>query len=259
MKVNIKTFNNPLFGEIRVFEIDDTPHFVGRDIAIALGYSDPVSAILQHVDNEDKAKHPIPDNQGLIQQTIIINESGVYSLVFGSKLESAKQFKKWVTSEVLPAIRKHGGYLTQQKIEEVLANPDTIIQLATQLKEERRKSQALEACNRENLQQLKLQAPKVQYYDEVLDGQGLISTTIIAKDLGMSANALNNKLHKMGVIYQVQGAWVPYSRYQDTGYCKSKTFPYVDKDGKQKTVIHFYWTEKGRQFIINLLQNFKRA
>lgn len=98
---------------------------------------------------------------------------------------------------------------------------------------------------------IKTQAPKVEYYDEVLDSEGLISTTIIAKDLGMSANALNRKLHMMGIIFPQNGTWVPYSKYQGNGLSKSKTFPYQDKDGRQKTAIHFYWTEKGREFIMS--------
>jgi len=112
MNPSIQIFKNPQFGEIRTIIPDSgEPLFVGRDVAIALGYSDPVAAIIQHVDNDDKAKHHITDSLGREQLTTAINESGVYSLVFGSKLETAKLFKKWVTSEVLPTIRKTGGYM----------------------------------------------------------------------------------------------------------------------------------------------------
>lgn len=103
------------------------------------------------------------------------------------------------------------------------------------------------------------QAPKVEYYDEVLDSKDLISTTIIAKDLGMSASALNRKLHQMGVIFRQGETWVPYSKYQDKGYCKSKTFPYTDADGKQKTSIHFYWTQAGRKAIFNAFKKHETA
>jgi prophage antirepressor-like protein len=103
-------FKNEDFGEIRTMLVDGVPYFVGRDVALALGYAKPRNAILQHVDNEDALKQGIPDSQGFIQQTTLINESGVYSLIFGSKLETAKSFKKWVTSEVLPSIRKSGSY-----------------------------------------------------------------------------------------------------------------------------------------------------
>lgn len=100
-------FKNEDFGEIRTMLVDGVPYFVGRDVALALGYAKPRNAILQHVDNEDALKQGIPDSQGFMQQTTLINESGVYSLIFGSKLETAKSFKKWVTSEVLPSIRKN--------------------------------------------------------------------------------------------------------------------------------------------------------
>lgn len=103
-------FKNEDFGEIRTMLVDGVPYFVGRDVVLALGYAKPRNAILQHVDNEDALKQGIPDSQGLIQQTTLINESGVYSLIFSSKLETAKSFKKWVTSEVLPSIRKSGSY-----------------------------------------------------------------------------------------------------------------------------------------------------
>lgn len=264
----IQLFDNPEFGEIRTKEVNGEPWFSATDVARALGYTNPRDAIARHCKPTGVVNHDVgvqtgekADGTPSVQtvQMKFINEGNVYRLISRSTLQSAEKFESWLFEEVAPAIRKHGVYLTQQKLEEVLANPDTIIQLATQLKEERRKSQLLESCNQENLRQLTLQAPKVEYYEKVLDSEGLISTTIIAKDLGMSANTLNKKLHKLSVIYRVQGAWVPYSKYQDTGYCKSKTFPVVDKDGKQKTVIHFYWTEKGRQFINNLLQNSKRA
>lgn len=106
----LQIFKNEKFGEVRVIEVNGEPYFVGRDLAIALGYSNPVAAISQHVDNEDSVKHAIPDSQGFTQQTTLITEAGVYSLIFGSKLPTAKQFKRWVISEVLPSIRKTGSY-----------------------------------------------------------------------------------------------------------------------------------------------------
>lgn len=144
---NLQIFDNQQFGKIRVVEVNALPYFVGRDVATALGYANPVAAVSQHVDNEDSVKRAIPDNQGFNQTTTLINESGVYSLVFGSKLETAKVFKRWVTTDVLPAIRKHGAYLTDQKVEEVLTDPDTLIRLATQLKTERAERQRLSEQN----------------------------------------------------------------------------------------------------------------
>jgi Rha family phage regulatory protein len=191
------------------------------------------------------------DSMNREQRAYQMTKDGFSFLVMGYTGDKAGQFKERFIAEF-------------NHREELLKSDEYILARAMEI--QRNRIKVLEASLEATQEQMRLQetnlrqqAPKVQYYDEVLDGQGLISTTIIAKDLGMSANALNNKLHKMGVIYRVQGAWVPYSKYQDTGYCKSKTFPYVDKDGQQKTAIHFYWTEKGRQAIINLLQNSKRA
>ena len=136
MNNQLQVFKNNEFGEIRALEIDGEPWLVGRDIAIALLYKEPHKAITRHVDEEDRMKYPILTNGGY-QDTWLINESGLYSLILSSELPSAKKFKKWITKDVLPSIRKHKIYMTPEKIEEVLMNPDTVIQLATQLKEER--------------------------------------------------------------------------------------------------------------------------
>ena len=130
-----KTFSNNEFGEIRVLEIENEPWFVGRDIATVLGYSNPPKAVRTHVDEEDKGVNEM-DTPGGKQKIIVINESGLYSLILNSKLPNAKKFKRWVTNEVLPSIRKHGAYMTEDTIEKALTSPDFLIQLATKLKEE---------------------------------------------------------------------------------------------------------------------------
>lgn len=135
---DLQIFNNVEFGQIRTITKDNEVWFVGRDIAEALGYSDTNKAVAMHVDDEDKQLNDKTSSSFGQRGATIINESGLYSLVLSSKLSSAKKFKRWITSEVLPSIRKHGGYLTPAKIEEVLLNPDTIIKLATDLKEERK-------------------------------------------------------------------------------------------------------------------------
>lgn len=145
----LQIFQNHEFGEVRTVNIGGEPWFVGRDIALALGYSNTKDALAKHVDDDDKkmgsqnATPSIKDSLGRDQYPVFINESGLYSLVLSSKLPTAKKFKRWVTSEVLPAIRKHGGYMTPEKIEEALLNPDVLIRLATELKEERNKNKAL--------------------------------------------------------------------------------------------------------------------
>lgn len=133
MNNQLEIFKNEEFGEVRVSIIDNEPWFVGRDIAEVLGYSRPAKAILDHVDDEDKDEVPIQDSIGRMQKTPVINESGLYGLVLSSKLPEAKKFKRWVTSEVLPSIRKNGMFA----VDELLDNPDLLIATATKLKEER--------------------------------------------------------------------------------------------------------------------------
>lgn len=139
-----KTFSNNEFGEIRTLEVNNTAWLVGKDVASVLQYNEPSKAVVRHVDEDDRIKHPITDSTGRDQESWIINESGLYSLILSSKMENAKKFKKWVTSEVLPSIRKHGAYMTDDTIEKALTSPDFLIKLATKLKEEQEKSKELE-------------------------------------------------------------------------------------------------------------------
>ncbi len=139
----LKVFEHEQFGNLRTVEIKGEPWFVGKDVAEALGYTNPQKAIRDHIDEMDKKMGErnvtpcITDNVGRQQYPTFINESGMYALIFGSKLESAKQFKHWVTSEVLPSIRKHGAYMNEETLEQALTSPDFLIQLATQLKNEK--------------------------------------------------------------------------------------------------------------------------
>lgn len=169
----LQIFNNPDFGTIRTILINNDPWFVGKDVASALGYVETAKAVRERVNDEDRGVS-ILDTPGGKQRVIVVNESGVYALIFGSKLPKAKDFKHWVTSEVLPAIRKHGGYLTSQKIDEILSDPDTIIKLATDLKNERLKRIEAERNAKENhklaeesQKQLEEQAPKVAFAEAI--------------------------------------------------------------------------------------------
>lgn len=140
----MQVFNNPEFGKVRTVVISNEPWFVGKDVAMALGYSNTRDAIAKHVDNDDKNTVVIRDGKGNPNQTII-NESGVYALIFGSKLPTAKKFKHWVTSEVLPDIRKHGLYAKQSVIDMMLNDPDSCIKLLTEYKQEKQEKERLQA------------------------------------------------------------------------------------------------------------------
>ncbi|QGN59917.1 phage antirepressor [Leuconostoc citreum] len=240
--------------EVRTVIIENEAWFVGKDVADALGYTKSRNALTKHVDEDDALKRGVTDNLGRLQETTLINESGVYSLIFGSKLDSAKRFKKWVTSEVLPAIRKHGAYMTDQKIEEVLTNPDTIIRLATDLKNEREAKVALQQENSVLLQQNNEMKPKADYTDLVLSNKALVNITFIAKDYGLSGLAMNKLLHQLGVQYNQSGVWLLYAKHQKKGWTQSETQEVPRKDGTKKLVMNTKWTQKGRLGLYDLLK-----
>lgn len=272
---NLQIFENPDFGQVRMVMIEDNPYFVGKDVAEILGYKNPNEAIQDHVDNEDKFLRSsmgsemlklfssVKDIQNKFgrQDNWFINESGVYALVFSSKLPKAKEFKRWVTSEVLPAIRKHGAYMTEQTVEKALTSPDFLIQLATNLKKEREARQEAEAKNfklehevvglNEKISELK---PKADYVDRILKSTSLVTTTQIAKDYGMGAPTFNKKLKELKVQHNVGGQWVLTYKYQGKGYASSETIEVEKKDGSTKTVMHTKWTQKGRLFLHDLLK-----
>lgn len=251
----LKIFQNSEFGTIRTLSINNEPWFVGKDVASILGYKDTVNALKSHVDEEDKKGWQITTTSRGLQSANIINESGLYSLILSSKLPKAKEFKHWVTSDVLPAIRKHGGYLTPEKVEEVLLNPDTIIKLATELKAEReaRKHAELEAASAKQV--IGELQPKADYTDRILSSKGTVTTTAIAKDYGMSATGFNKLLHELHVIYKIGKQWFLYAKYQAKGYTHSKTFDFVHTDGKPDCNMQTEWTQKGRLFLYEFLKS----
>ena len=231
--------------QVRVVEIEGEPWFVGKDVSGVLGYQRTAKAIQDHVDDEDKDEVPFRDSIGRMQKTPIINESGLYSMIISSKLPAAKKFKRWVTSEVLPSIRKHGAYMTDQKIEEILSDPDTIIKLATDLKAERERRLAAE-------QRVNELTPKASYYDLVLQNKSLVTITQIAKDYGMSGKAMNDKLHEFKVQYKQGSTWLLYSQYQQNGWTQSQT-KMVGRN-KEKAVLYTKWSQKGRLGLYELLK-----
>lgn len=185
----LKVFENAEFGQIRGVEINGESWLVGKDVAERLGYSNASKAVMVHVDDEDKRFEmlPVSDSQiGNLVKTALINESGLYSLVLGSKLPNAKKFKRWVTSEVLPAIRKHGGYLTAEKVEEALLNPDVLIRLATELKDEREARRALESKVAED-------APKVMFAKAVEQAENSILVGDLAKLIKQNGTDIGQK------------------------------------------------------------------
>lgn len=208
---DLKIFEHPDFGAIRAVTIDDEPYFVGKDVAVILGYADPNKAIAMHVDEEDKLNDKTSSSLGQ-RGGWLINESGLYSLVLSSKMPNAKKFKRWITSDVLPAIRKHGAYMTDETIEQVLSDPDTIIRLATQLKEERSKNKALAQMNTELRVEKQIMQPKADYFDELVDRNLLTNFRETAKQFGIKEKVFIRFLLDKKYIYRDQkGHLMPYA------------------------------------------------
>ena len=230
--------------QVRTLLINDEPWFVGKDVAQILGYSNPRDALSKHVDEEDKNSVAIRDgNKGNPNQTVI-NESGVYALVFGSKLPSAKRFKHWVTSEVLPTLRKTGGYTM----------PKTYLEALKAFTAEVEKNEMLSLENKIQTQQINELKPKADYTDRILKTTDLMTITQIAKDYGMSAKQFNALLHDYKVQFKQNGQWLLYSQYQSKGYTSSETVEFDRSDGTVGVHLNTKWTQKGRLFLYGLLK-----
>lgn len=249
----LQIFNNEEFGQVRTLIINDEPWFVGKEVAEILGYQNGSRDIQRHVDVEDRrviqnyqnGTLEIP-NRGLT----IINESGLYSLIMSSKMPKAKRFKRWVTSEVLPAIRRYGMYA----VDEMLENPDMLISALTALKEERERGKLKDETIAVQNQQIAEMQPKANYYDFVLNSKDLVSISKIAKDYGWSARRMNEYLHEKKVQYRQGKIWLLYQKYAEMGYTSTKTHSYAGDDGGIHTQVHTYWTQAGRLFIYDLLK-----
>ena len=277
----IKIFENEAFGAVRTTLIDGEPWFVGKDVAEILCYRNPSEALLYHVDDEDKLSSKTLSSFELDlgqRGGWLINESGLYSLILKSKLETAKQFKRWVTSEVLPSLRKHGHYGAVETrdsymIEDSLERARKWMEeemIRRQLLEQNSEQQAMIECQQEVIEekeqkitdqteQIEEMQPKVTYYDLIMNNPGLIKTTIIAKDYGWSATKLNKILCENKVQYkqgssQKNNPYVLYQKYADKGYAQNSTTTFQKEDGEVMTYTLLKWTQKGRKFIYDLLK-----
>jgi Prophage antirepressor len=248
--MELQVYKNAEFGSVRTTTIAGQPYFVGKDVADILGYSNTRKALIDHVDKEDKDDVTIRDAIGRNQTMTAINESGLYSLILSSKMPNAKKFKRWVTSEVLPAIRKHGLYAT----DDLIANPDLAIAAFTALKEEREKNKELMADVAIGQQQIAEMKPKATYYDVVLKCRDAVNISVIAKDYGWSAMRMNEFLHEKGIQFKQGDIWLLYQKYAPNGYTKTNTHIYEDSKGIKHTKVHTKWTQKGRLFIYEQLK-----
>ena len=240
MKQEMKIFSHEMFGEIRTMtnESGET-YFVGKDVAEALGYTNTQKAIRDHVDDDDKLTERFVLS-GQNRSLVIISESGLYSLVLSSKLPQAKVFKHWVTSEVLPQIRKTGGYIPTHDAEGRQLSDMEILALALKIQQK---------TIEEQHKQIGEMAPKAEYCDEVLESVSCFTTTQIAKELDMTVYDLTRLLIAKKVMYKQSGQYLLYAEFARKGYARSRTHSHYDSEGELHTRTYLVWTEKGRKFI----------
>ena len=245
MEKVIRTFKHEQFGRIRTM-VDEKgePWFVGTDVAKMLGYNQSDKAILRHTDEDDRMKCTVTDNLGRGQNTFVINESGLYSLILASKLPQAKAFKRWVTAEVLPQIRKTGGYIPLKDKDgreltdlEIMCRAMEIMQKSIEQKE----------------QLIADLQPKADYVDEVLDSVDCLTMTQVAKGLGMTVHDLTTRLLQDGIIYLQSGQYMLYAPFARRGLAATRTHTHHDLFGTVHTRTYLVWTEKGKHFIHELI------
>ena len=246
MNNELTVFTSEEFGSVRTVVRNGEPWFVAADVCKALEVANPTDSI-KRLDEDEKARLNLGLKGG---DTNIINEPGLYSLVLGSRKPQAKAFKRWVTHDVIPSIRKYGMYATDETIDRILADPDFGIRLLTQLKEERAKNRLLMQENAEQKQVIEEMQPKVSYYDSILASTSSVPVSLIAKDYGMPAVRFNQLLKALGVQYKMAGTWLLYQKYATEGYMQS--FTYDLQNGR--SAMQMQWTQKGRLFLYDLLK-----
>ena len=222
-------FRSKEFGQIRTCTVKGETYFVGKDVASGLGYKNTKDALMRHVDEEDKLGARFTTS-GQNREMIVINESGLYSLILSSKLESARRFKRWVTSEVLPQIRKNGRYELEQQ-NRVLESRNALLEEITVQ-----------------------QKPLTDYARIILSSTQTVTITQIAQDYGMTPVGMNQLLFKLHIQHKVGGQWILYIPYLNKGYVQSFSSYFVKSDGEVQVKLHTRWTQSGRLFLYEELK-----
>ena len=222
-------FKNKEFGQIRTCMVDGETYFVGKDVASGLGYKNTKNALMRHVDEEDKLGARFTTS-GQNREMIVINESGLYSLILSSKLDSARRFKRWVTSEVLPAIRKNGRYELERQ-NRVLENRNALLEEITVQ-----------------------QKPLTDYARIILSSTQTVTITQIAQDCGMSPVGMNQLLFKLHIQHKVGGQWILYIPFLNKGYVQSFSSYFLKENGEVQVKVHTRWAQSGRLFLYEELK-----
>ena len=253
----LTVFTNPEFGSVRTVELDGEPWLVGKDVAAALGYKNPQEAIRTHVDDEDKGVSEILTPGGK-QPVPIINESGLYSLVLSSKLPTARKFRRWVTSEVLPSIRRHGAYMTPDTLRQAMADPELLYRLVTGLRDEHAARLAAEADCLALAEENEAARPKARFADAVADSDRCILVGDLAKllkqnGLDIGAKRLFARLRAEGYLIRREGADynMPTQKAMELGLFRVKETSIVHADGRVTVSKTPKVTGKGQVYFVN--------
>lgn len=264
----IKTFKSPLFGQVRIVnDVSNEPLFCLGDVCKALGLR--TGDVRIRLDKGVVSTQPLATTGG-VQKATFVNEDGLYDVILDSRKPQAKAFRKWLTSEVIPSIRKTGGYIATQQED----TPESIMARALKiadetLKRHRQKVRELEIENRQqsvaieqkNAQievqqkELTVAAPKVRYYDDTLASVDYVTTQQIANEIGMNANVLSKKLEEVGVLYSQSKQWLLKMPYKTWNLHGTRTFPFIHGDGTKGSRVYTVWNQRGRRFIIALKNN----
>ena len=250
----LQIFKNQEFGEMRTTEINNIQYNCLTDVCKILDIGN-VSQLKVRLNQDGVITNEVIDKLGRKQQATFINESNLYKVIFQSRKPEAEQFTEWVTKEVLPSIRKTGGYIAGEEN----MNEDELVLKAMQvmqnkLKRLEDKTNRLEAENNAQFQLIGELKPKADYTDIILKNKSLIKIKAIAKDYGMTANAMNKKLHELKIQYKEGDQWFLYKEHQNKGYTSSETIYLTHTDGTEFTKLNTKWTQKGRLFLYEILK-----
>jgi len=252
MDNNIQIFNNEELGTIRIMGTPDAPLFCLGDVCKMLGLKS--WHVKERLGDNIVSTEVISDSLGRQRVVNFITEDGLYDVILDSRKPEAKRFRKWVTSEVLPTIRKHGAYMTKDTLERAIAEPDFLIQLATTLKEEKAKRLEAEQQCEAQKQIIGEMEKKVSYLDLILSSTSTMTITQIAQDYGMSGQRMNKLLHGLRIQYKVGEQWILYAEYKDKCYVSSETIHFITSEGVPCTTLNTKWTQKGRLFLYDILK-----
>ena len=252
MNNQITIFNSPQFGEIRTAGTADSPIFCLADVCSALGLS--AKGVNQRLSREVISNYPL-ETAGGTQLALFVNEDGLYDVILDSRKPEAKVFRKWVTSEVLPTIRKTGGYITttpEMSDAEILAKAVLVAQ--TTIASRNARIQQLQVENNEQKQLIAQMQKGNDYLNTILQSKGTLAATQIAADYGMSAVAFNKRLNAMRIQHKVKDQWILYADFMGKGYVHSRTISFVHSDGRPDTRMSTEWTQRGRLFLYDALK-----